>query len=260
MVLNGSYDGIYMLGSQIEVGPTRVDIAEMSEDDIAGEELTGGYLMEFDFRLNLAVDPGFVSSDGVQVEIKDPDPPTPEQLSYVSGYFNSFEAAVRGSSYRDPDTGYRAYLNVDAFIDWYLVVEMAKQQDGMWSSTFVTKPRNGKLTFGPVWDFDLSMGAVNHLTPGWPPEGWWINLPLTGRWLPRILGDPAMDTQVRQRWDELRPAFQEVVDAIPTTAATIDPARRTDAARWGVSVGPADTDANLERWLDNRISWMNGNL
>ena len=94
MVLNGSYDGIYMLGSQIEVGPTRVDIAEMSEDDIAGEELTGGYLMEFDFRLNLAVDPGFVSSDGVQVEIKDPDPPTPEQLSYVSGYFNSFEAAV----------------------------------------------------------------------------------------------------------------------------------------------------------------------
>ena len=96
--------------------------------------------------------------------------------------------------------------------------------------------------------------------PEKPPEGWWINLPLTGRWLPRILGDPAMDTQVRQRWDELRPAFQEVVDAIPTTAATIDPARRTDAARWGVSVGPADTDANLERWLDNRISWMNGNL
>ncbi len=260
VVLNGSYDGIYMLGSQIEVGPTRVDITEMGDDDIAGEELTGGYLMEFDFRLNLAADPGFISSDGVQAEVKDPDPPTPEQLSYITSYFNSFEAAVHGSSYRDPDVGYRAYLDVDAFIDWYLVVEMAKQQDGMWSSTFVSKPRGGKLTFGPVWDFDLSMGAVNHLTPGWPPEGWWINLPLTGRWVPRILGDPAMDAQVRQRWDELRPAFQEVVDAIPATAAAIGPARTTDAARWGVAVGAEDTDASLERWLDRRISWMNANL
>lgn len=69
-----------------------------------------------------------------------------------------------------------------------------------------------------------------------------------------------MDAEVRQRWDELRPAFQEVVDAIPTTAATIDTARRTDAARWGAAVGPEDTDANLERWLDHRISWMNANL
>lgn len=260
VVLNGSYDGIYMLGSQVEVGPSRVNVTEMDEGDIAGEELTGGYLLEFDFRLDLATDPGFVSSDGVQAEIKDPDPPTPEQLSYITGYFNSFEASVRSPSYTDPNAGYRAYLDVDAFIDWYLIVEIAKQQDGMWSSTYVSKPRGGKLTFGPVWDFDLSMGAVNHLTPGWPPEGWWINLPLLGRWLPRIMSDPATQAQTHQRWDELKPAFQEVVDAIPATAAAIDPARRADAARWRVAVGPQDTDANLQRWLDTRISWIDSQL
>lgn len=266
VILNGSYDGLYMLGEHIRVEPTRVNIDEMDENDLEGEALTGGYLMEFDFRFNPSIDPGFVSSTGLKVEVKDPEPVEPQQLSYINSYFNSFEAATLGSSFKDPSLGYAAYLDVDKFIDWYLIAELARQQDGMMSSTYVSKPRNGKLTFGPVWDFDLSMGALNSLTPGWPSEGWHINNPAlwtfsdVGKWLPRLFQDPALKAQVKARWQALAPALLNVVDSIPTTGAAIDPARDTDAARWRNYPHDPDLDPTLQSWLRRRINWMGANL
>ncbi|MEZ5323280.1 MAG: CotH kinase family protein [Microthrixaceae bacterium] len=211
VILNGSYDGLYLLGEHIEVDPDRVNIDEMSDTDVAGDSLTGGYLLEFDFHLNTNIEPGFISNEGVEIVIKDPDPPTPEQFDYIRNHINSFEAVVRSDTFTDPATGYRAWLDVDAFLDWYFLAELAKQQDSMWSSSYVTKPRNGKLTFGPVWDFDLSMGARNEFTPGWPADGWWINLPFFGRWLPRLFEDPALKAQARERWNQLLPEFRSVV-------------------------------------------------
>lgn len=260
VVLNGRYDGIYMLGEHIRPGSSRVDIEEMEPTDVSGEELTGGYLLEFDFRLNTAVDPGFVASDGSIVAINEPDPPAPEQLNYVRNYYNAFLDAAWGPSFMDPVDGYRAYLDVDAFLDWYIVAELTRQQDGMWESTWFSKPRNGKLTFGPLWDFDLSLGALNDLTPGWGPDGWHINVPLIGRWVPQLFQDPALRTEARHRWNELRPAFEEVVAEIPTTAAEIAAARVTDAARWDVEPKSVDSDAYIANWLNSRIAWMSTHL
>lgn len=260
VVLNGRYDGIYMLGEHVRSGSDRVDIEEMSPEDNSGEALTGGYLLEFDFRLAGSGDPGFVTTTGVEVAVKEPDPPTPEQLNYIRGYLNAFEAAAWGSSFKDPAVGYRAYLDVEAFIDWYLIAEITKQQDSMWSSTFLSKPRNGKLTFGPLWDFDLSMGAVNHLTPGWPPDGWWINVPILGRWVPRLFEDPALRAQLETRWQELKPRFDEVVAGIPDVAAAIEPARAADRVRWGVAPKTADSDQRIQSWLSQRLAWIDSRL
>ncbi len=172
VILNGRYDGLYMLGEQVEVDSGRVELDEMGPTDNSGEALTGGYMLEFDFRLDTAVEPGFVSGEGVKVAIKEPDPPAHEQAAYIRSYFNAFEAATLSPTFADPVTGFRSYLDVDAFIDWYIIAELTRQQDAAWASTFLTKPRNGKLTFGPVWDFDLSMGTRTSTRPaGQRPVG-----------------------------------------------------------------------------------------
>ena len=172
VILNGRYDGLYMLGEQVEVDSGRVELDEMGPTDNSGEALTGGYMLEFDFRLDTAVEPGFVSGEGVKVAIKEPDPPAHEQAAYIRSYFNAFEAATLSPTFADPVTGFRSHLDVDAFIDWYIIAELTRQQDAAWASTFLTKPRNGKLTFGPVWDFDLSMGTRTSTRPaGQRPVG-----------------------------------------------------------------------------------------
>ena len=48
VIYNGEYEGCYQLCDQMEVRPGRVDITEMTPDDVAGEALTGGYFLEID--------------------------------------------------------------------------------------------------------------------------------------------------------------------------------------------------------------------
>src|SRR5690606_30616038 len=50
--VNGSYEGVYQLVEHIRLDNDRVDIAEMEPTDTEGEALTGGYLIEIDFRMH----------------------------------------------------------------------------------------------------------------------------------------------------------------------------------------------------------------
>ena len=40
-----------------------------------------------------------------------------------------FEDALYGPQSADPVNGYRAYMEVDSYIDWYIVEELVKNHD-----------------------------------------------------------------------------------------------------------------------------------
>ena len=48
LFLNNNYEGVYVLMEKIKRGNDRVDIAKLKEEDITGEELTGGYIVKID--------------------------------------------------------------------------------------------------------------------------------------------------------------------------------------------------------------------
>ena len=48
LVLNGNYQGVYVLMEKIKRDNNRVDIAAMNENDTAGDSLTGGYIIKID--------------------------------------------------------------------------------------------------------------------------------------------------------------------------------------------------------------------
>ena len=84
IVLNGEYVGMYHLAEQVEVSALRVGIKAMKDTDNADPEVTGGYLLEMDGRLEENNEPGFRTQRGEPIVVKDPDPATPAQLQYVS--------------------------------------------------------------------------------------------------------------------------------------------------------------------------------
>src|SRR5690606_34816351 len=86
------------------------------------------------------------------------EPEWAAQREDIETYFADTEAALFGENFSDPETGYAAYLDVDSTINYYLINELFKNVDGAVASAYLTKKRNGKLFFGPIWDFDLALG------------------------------------------------------------------------------------------------------
>ena len=156
LIFNGEYQGCYQLCDQVEVNPGRVEITEMTPDDIEGEALTGGYFIEIDAYANQEAS-WFESLRGIPVTIKSPDDDeiTPEQSAYIKDYFNKFETAVLTYGFTSETTGYRKYLNLDSFLQYFIVGELDGNTDYFWSIYMSKERGEEKFVVGPVWDVDL---------------------------------------------------------------------------------------------------------
>jgi hypothetical protein len=166
VILNGEFKGCYQLCDQVEVNPNRVNITEMEKADISGEDLTGGYFIEIDAYAYQETS-WFQSSRGIPVTIKSPsdDDITTEQSSYIKEYFQKLENNVFSETFTNESTGYRTQLDINSFLQHFIVNELVGNTDTYWS-TYMYKDRNSDIIFtGPVWDMDLGFENDNRTYP-----------------------------------------------------------------------------------------------
>ncbi|MCC6877054.1 MAG: CotH kinase family protein, partial [Sandaracinaceae bacterium] len=152
------YEGLYAVVERVTVGEERVDIAPLEPEDGAEPEVSGGYLLARDW-----VDPGEVeltTSMGVPFVIREPDEDdiTDAQRQWLLGWLGEMESVLASSRRDDPALGYRQYLDEGSFIDHHLLIEMARNVDGLRLSAFMYKERQGPLHVGPVWDCNTCFG------------------------------------------------------------------------------------------------------
>lgn len=154
VLLNGEYKGCYQLCDQVEVNSNRVDVEEMTPEDISGTALTGGYLIEVDAYAYDEVSM-FKSQKGNPVTIKSPDEDeiTPEQSQYIENYFNKMEQQ------------WKVYLDLNTFLRHFLVGELSGNTDTYWSVYMYKYRDNDILYTGPAWDFDLAFENDNRTYP-----------------------------------------------------------------------------------------------
>jgi hypothetical protein len=60
-------------------------------------------------------------------------------------------------------------VDVDNWLDYFLIQEVTKNVDLDWGSVYMTKTTGGLLKHQPLWDFDLALGNANYFNYG--PEG-----------------------------------------------------------------------------------------
>ena len=157
VIMNGDYKGCYQLCDAIDIRKHRVDIAEMDSTCTEGDLLSGGYLIEIDAYASK--EPiHFTSTRSTPVTVKYPDDEDilTVQFNYIRSHYNTFENALYKSNWKDPELGYRQYLNLPSFHRHFLVGELSGNTDTYWS-TYMYKDRNETQFFvEPVWDFDLA--------------------------------------------------------------------------------------------------------
>ncbi|MBL9172033.1 MAG: CotH kinase family protein [Verrucomicrobiales bacterium] len=163
-VAQANYFGIYVLEEKIKLGKDRVDAPKLFPGQDVPPEVTGGYLMKID-----RPDPGdfgfFAANQGVlyvspkEEEILQPD--RSSQRTYLQDYMDGFGNALYGEQYRNPLTGYRAFIHVGSWIDHHLLNVLTFNVDALRLSAYFYKQRDGKLHFGPLWDFDRALYSTD---------------------------------------------------------------------------------------------------
>ncbi|MEJ1237802.1 CotH kinase family protein [Chryseolinea sp. T2] len=267
LVLNGAYQGSYLLGEHIKVSKERVNVTELSKDDEDDDVISGGYFLEVNAHLDEVN--WFYSTHGVPITVKSPEEITGKQFDYIKNYVNEMETTLFSSSFDDPSNGYAKYIDTESFIRWYWVNELFKNNDAIFhSSVFMYKERNEKLKLGPLWDFDISAGNVN-FNGNENPSGWWIKM---GPWFGRLMQDPAFEEKVYQFWRDHRIDLEQTVENfIDGQASKLAVSQELNFMKWPIlntfvwpnAVAPGSYAGEidyLKSWLDKRIKWIDAEV
>ena len=147
--VNGSYQGVYLLCEAVNVAKSRIAITEDTtkiEDD--------GYLVE----MSRYAEENVFTVDCCQYEVKSDVSGDPEiaakQIAYISNYTEQALHALKSGSQSETEK----YIDIPSLVDNYLANELCKNVDAGWDSYYFSKDAGGKLTFHPMWDYDLALG------------------------------------------------------------------------------------------------------
>ena len=261
--LNNEYQGVYTFCEHKKVSSSRVDI-DLDAGDV---------YLEIEQQQDETT--CWWTGMGVPMMFSDPEVPSADLLAEIKKHFKDFEASLYSSYLADPDKGYAAYIDVDSFIDYYIVQELAKNTDGnLRKSSFITKKKGGKLEMYHLWDFDLTFGNGGGLLHD--PKGFFIkdynpSWTIGDNWFNRMLRDPAFANRLQARWNELYPQLQSMVDFIDEQALILDKAQQKNFLKWSIwdsvdwvdcpSLGSYQAEVDfLKDFYTKRLEWLNTEL
>ena len=294
VLINGQYQGIYFLSEKIKRDSNRVDISRLDSLDNAGLQLTGGYIIKNDYwdgtnSWLLGYHPIDHPTYDVHLvyDYPQPDKITPQQKTYIQTYINSLESALYSPGFADPLTGYRAYLSTGSFIDYLIINELSRNNDGFKKSWYMHKNRDdkgGKLKAGPVWDFDWAWADIpgSSIFSATDGSGWAHKINDDGPdvnsngWYVRMMQDTTFQNELKCRWLTARNSLLDTTylfNYIDSMAVYLDSAQIRHQEKWatlGVDVGTPEIgvqpttfqgDIDLfKAWIAERIDWLDANM
>lgn len=285
LFLNDEYQGVYILMEKVKRDNDRIDIARLNPDEIAGDDLTGGYIIKIDKFAGENNDrwfsePSLSQYGGVYYQYHYPsfEDIAPEQIEYIQNYIDEFEQMFEDGSYLDPQNGYYNFIDWDQFIDYAIMQEFAKNVDGFRLSSFIYKDKDSndpRLHTGPLWDFNLAFGNANYYD-GSNPVGWYFDTNFEGDpwripfWWYMIWDDDEFKYAFNARWQELRQGVlsdKHVNSMVDSLVSHLGPAIDRNFEVWpviGTWVWPnayiGETYAHelnyLRDWITSRLLWM----
>lgn len=273
--LNGVYQGVYTIGEQIEAKESRLRLDYREDTPNTGYLLeVGGADHDTDIKGLQYFD--LPSGCAADIAIKSPkdEKLTQENYDYIYKYMCLADEAITTLD------GYETYIDVDSFIDWFLLHELTYNLDSCFHrSCFITKDRGGKLKMGPVWDFDLAFGNMYMDNPDyddWATVGNSNSTSYIGvNWFNYLMADPSFRERARSRWDEIKDKLVAAgQDSIDSWQKLITPSAELNFTIWN-TLGSAsgfqplcmksvstynEQVAYLRRFITKRAAWIDENL
>ena len=296
MMVNNNYEGLYILMEKIKKDKNRVDVSTLKLTDNTGDDVTGGYILKIDktegskskfWNTTLTIN-GANYIVPIQIEYPKINDITEAQFSYIKNYVTEFETSLKSVDYLTPKARWRDMIDIDSFIDYFLITEFTKNVDGYRLSTYFYKDKDsksGKLKMGPAWDYNLAFGNADYLD-GYKPTGWQykvndLAIPakdtyfLSPAWWERLSVDSTFRYKASKRWEVLRKSVlnpDRIGAWMDSTANVLQEPRIRNNNRWtgvlGVKIWPNyyvgatyENETNwMKDWIRQRTVWLDGQL
>ena len=294
VLIDNSYKGIYVFGEKIKRDNGRVNIARLDLDDNAGDSLTGGYILQQNYWDNQnSFESNYSPVDHPEFDVHflyqypNLDSITTPQREYIAAFVDSLEDGLYGENFGDPFLGYLPYLDVPSFIDYFLVNELSRNNDGFKKSVFFHKDRNdngGKLKMGPVWDFDWAWKDLGTCTLFQNNDGsGWAHLindcptdNYSTGWYIRLLQDSTFANELRCTYESYRTNVLDtayIFAYIEEIRSLVQNAQARHFQKWPIlglggfapelGIIAATYDEELDKmkdWIALRIAWLDANI
>ncbi len=291
--VNDEYLGIYALIERIKRDKNRVAIARLDSDDNAGDSLTGGYIFKTDYydasnSWKSSYSPFDWPGAEVYFVYHDPEPDeiTNQQKTYIQNWVYTFETVLHGSNFNHPAQGYMSFIDVNSFIDYFIIGELSRSVDAYKKSRYLFKDRDdrgGLLNSGPVWDFDWAFKNIDEcLGNNTDGSGWAYKIndcnpsPVPPAWMVRLLEDPDFANRLNTRYFTLRETILSesyIYNYIDSIHSLLNEAQERHYEKWpilGINVGAPEVDYQpttyqgevdkFKAWISLRLNWLDNNM
>ena len=278
VILNGQYQGVYVMIEKVAAGENG---ARLNLTVNAKRNTFSGYLLQ----LNGSRPPANVEATTdqftyyakrtlYQMDIEFPGRRnlTPEIKDAISKDFSDFEKSLYSYDYDNGKYGYAAQIDVESFIDYFLINELTCNYDAGWLSTYIYKDTSGKFQMC-LWDMYSACDNYQHSQT--EPMVFQMQNCL---WFWMLFKDEDFVSALIDRYWELRKSYFDLdylYQYIDDTVAFLGPAVDRNFEVWGYTFQPEkdlltpternprsyqEAIAQLKDFLKNRITWMDENI
>ncbi len=300
LTINYEYKGLYIFMEKIKRDKNRINISKLENGDIDEQSISGGYIIKIDksdmedgsysdynsFQSKFDVYGNENGDIRINFNYEYPKPGEihANQKNYIKNYFYEFESSLASENFKDPNDGFRKYIDEDSFIDYFILNELSNNVDGYRLSTYLQKDRNEKLVIGPIWDFNLSFGNADYCG-GERYDVWcfkfnerclgdYWNVPF---WWNRLIEDEKFVIKLKERWNQLRTNIlsdNNLMTLIEKQYSFLN--NETDIINknfntwkiFGIYIWPNSFIGNnyyeeidfLKNWINNRTQWLDESI
>ena len=263
LVINNEYRGTYQISDHCEVDADRINVNEDT-----------GWYIEFQGRQDMCDYPMCIASDGVIMNINNPEPDddTDEAqraaiINPIKEWFvNSWKKGF-GAGYSNPASGWRAYNDEESLIKFWIATELTGDYDGL-MSVKAYRETDGKLFWGPLWDKDLAFGNYNSMAD---PDGKLVANLQQASWIQpyfqKLTSDLDFITHAKETMDNLVNGGMKttLLAKIDEMAEVVAQSAELNFERWGNpqqpgAFGYVNNLANHQAYVDQLKEWLSDRI
>lgn len=249
LMLNERYFGTYLLGESIDYTNNRTGVE------------SNGFIVKIDASNGRT----YFKTDNLEQPVTIVSPTVfsgDEDYQFISNYVRSAESALFGSNFTDASEGWQRYLDMDSFVDWYLINEIAKNLDGDFGAEcYMNMKRDGKLRMGPLWKMERSFGYGDSSTSDFVIKN--------VKWYNRLFQDPAFVAKVKERFTYFYNHKNDILKEIDADVSYLRNAIPENNNKWEVFSGSSADDVRkkyqkevttMKSWIEKRMDWLNDEI